>query len=229
MDLIIPYRALGDDGESIKFTLRSAASFFDFDSLWIVGDNPSTLDPSTYNYIPCQDEPRGANREKNIFKKVFVACMEDKISEDFICMHDDHFSLTSFRYGIPYYFSRAFDGNEIYQNTVKNTIRIFPSCKNFDVHFPIVFNKEKFLNTVAKLDWRIPFGYCIKTSYCTMNDISGLYHEDCKIRKPYLNTDNLIQFMYFQKWFSIDDKAMNQTMLDALGHLYNYKTKYEYP
>jgi hypothetical protein len=91
----------------------------------------------------------------------------------------------------------------------------------------MVINKDLFLKTVGKMDWSVPYGYCIKTSYCNLNKIEGNYHADFKLRRPYLNTDKLVVELWRHSWFSIDDTVINSTMLEALERIFSLKSKFE--
>jgi hypothetical protein len=226
MDLVIPYQQSELADISLKYALRSAALFIQkFDQIVIVGDYPQGFED--IYLIEAKDDPQGRWRERNIYRKIATACMDDSISEDFIYFHDDHFLLDLYEDRLPYYYQDYFEGNDQYKHTVRNTYRAIKNVKNFDVHFPMIINKQRFLNTVCKLDWSIPYGYCIKSAYCAMNNIDGTFYRDLKLRKQYLDVGNLLSYLCTHRWFSIDDTVMNETMIRALEALYPLKTIYE--
>lgn len=226
MDLVIPYKKVDADDVSLRFAIRSAAVYLPtFSRLIIVGDKPTAIEP--HRLISVTDRPEGRWKERNIFVKIATACMDDEVSEDFIFMNDDHFLLFEYK-DIPYFYQTLFGGNTAYQHTVRNTWRVLgPGCKNFDVHYPMIINKQKFLSTVAKLDWTVPFGYGLKSCYCQMNNIIGIHYTDTKVREPFTDYNKLVSYLSIQNWFSIDDDALNDLMITMLNRLYRYPTKYE--
>ncbi len=167
--------------------------------------------------------------------KIAAACSDDRVTEDFLMVHDDHFLLSpvnvsSFpvvHHGI------MKPGIGQYASTKQNTINLLCGdphdvIYDYDSHCPILFNKQRFMNTVYKMvDWNQWYGYCMKTLYCVLNGISGTLMEDLKIRLP-LKADEIKQQIHGRNWFSIGDKCFTDNgMSDVLAELYPHPSKYE--
>ncbi len=119
-----------------------------------------------------------------------INCSE--VTEDFAMFNDDHFLLTPHNISeLPYYHRgelresmKKNSGN--YMATLNHSRKVLMEKElptlDFDVHFPIIYNKEKFENTVGKLNWNIDYGYAIKSCYVGLNHIEGEFIQDCKIK-----------------------------------------------
>jgi hypothetical protein len=223
MQIVIPYMQTFQSEISLKYALRSAEMYLpNITALFIIGDCPIYL--SGFEHIehpPCR---RIYQKEKNIYDKMVCAVQDERVEETFCCMHDDQFLLVPHKI-IPDYYSYTFGGGKIYQNTVRNT----RAELNFDVHAPKMINKERFIATLGTLDWDIPFGYCIYSSYFKGAPLSGnaMHYEDLKIRKPVNTMWELEGLTRGRWWFSIDDKAINKPMTDFLKQKFPKPSRWE--
>jgi hypothetical protein len=142
-------------------------------------------------------------------------------------MNDDHFLLKDIEAEtMPYYHSgNIWGGTGRYKITVASTLHKYPHANNFDIHTPMRIYKQLYKQSVALLDWKTPFGYAIKSSYCAHCEIVGRYYPDYKIdRKPI--PEDFIDILGLSM-FSVGDKAVNRDMVEFLRTLYPYKSKYE--
>jgi hypothetical protein len=182
-------------------------------------------------HIPYEEDARNRFRDFNIMNKVLTACKDRRVSKDFLMVHDDHFLLENYEaIDFPYYHCGPMvPGEGQYGETKRNTISLLGgyAINNYDTHCPIVFNKEKFMRSVALADWTKWYGYCIKTLYCYINGIDGEFMEDSKIRMP-LTYEEIIEQIKGRKWFSIGDRCwVPNGMKEVLQDLYSNKSKYE--
>lgn len=229
LDVIIPYNDRSTQKHlELKMALRSIEKHLNgIRNVFIIGHKPDFL--TNVIHIPFEDDPRNRFRDRNICNKIIAACKDRRVSDDFIMVHDDHFLLEDFDAGaFPYYHCGPMvPGQGQYAHTKENTISVLGECNNYDTHCPIVFNKHKFMNTVAKVDWTKWYGYCLKTLYCVLNGIEGEYMEDSKIRLP-LRYEEIIYQIRGRKWFSIGDRCFVENgMKRVLEDLYSNKSIYE--
>lgn len=168
----------------------------------------------------------------NIFRKIETACMTDEISDEFLFFNDDHFLLSDFNATRLPYFYKGYLVSQLsnptdYAETVRNTIAILgDSAKDFDIHTPIIYDKQKFRELMVSFDWNKPHGYCIKSLYCNALGIKGVYETDGKFTKP-KNEDQLRKWVETHKIFSIDDTALTNLVKNRFQLLYPEKSKYE--
>jgi hypothetical protein len=210
---------------SIEKHLRGVGEVF------IIGYCPEWVQNVTH--IPFDEDPRNRFRDRNIMNKMLAACEDERVSDNFIMVHDDHFLLTNYEVGaFPYYHcGHMVPGQGQYGDTKRNTEQLLSPLAgipilNYDAHCPILFNKEKFMK-VTNVDWSKWYGYCLKTLYCVMNGMTGEYMDDLKIRMP-LKADKINQAIVGRSWFSIGDRCWTEGgMKEVLQTLYPTPSKYE--
>lgn len=192
MDIVYPL-GTGSKHDNIEllYSLRSIEKHLTgFDKVWIVGDLPRWV--KNVNHIPCPDDPKLCS-DYNIMRKINVATTMEAMTGDFLFMNDDHFFLQPMEASkMPYYYCDTLQtfitqrGLDTYGRRVKNTLKLLLSrnlpTKYFDVHYPIIYNKSLFLDTVSKQDWTNPF--IIKSLYCNSLLIEGEFQKDNKLNDP---------------------------------------------
>lgn len=216
------------DDIELRYSLRSIEKHLkNYRNIYIVGELPHWIKNVTH--VKIKDHAGLENKERNIYRKICAACEIPGLSEDFIFFNDDHFLLQDIEaHQFPYHHKGFMDNEgrkygESYLITLKNTMHLFTGTNNFDTHCPIIYNKKKFLSMPLK--WK-PYGYCLKTCYCNLNNIEGEYYEDCKI-KPALNFETFMSVIKDRIYFSIDNGAFKGELLKVLEYLYPVKSKYE--
>lgn len=234
IDIVIPYFLI-NEGLELKYALRSVEKhLFGVGNIFIIGDKPDWLQEAIH--IPFKDGNMMAGKERNIYQKVLTAAMDPRVNNYFLYMNDDHFLLRDFEASqFPPYWHNTLSGSletnkSPYRQTLENTIAALPmggmEC-NFDGHCPMVFNRERFVRTFERVDWSIPYGYCMKTMYCVLNGIVGEHMPDLKVSGA--PPKGWMQEILMDKgnYFSISDKSLNKVMRDALEELYPLTSKYE--
>lgn len=228
-DIVIPLNNRSTQNNfELRMCLRSIEQHLSgIGNVFIIGYIPDWVTNATH--IPLLEDPRNRFRDRNICNKVIAACKNKTASDDFLMVHDDHFLLADYNAAdYPYYHCGPLvPGEGQYGHTKQNTISLLGETNNYDTHCPILFNKEKFLNTVAVADWSKWYGYCVKTVYCVLNGIEGEYVDDLKIRMP-LKADEIKRLIASRTWFSIGDRCFTDNgMKDVLQELYPKPSKYE--
>jgi hypothetical protein len=216
----------------LRYCLRSIEQHLSgVGNVFIVGHKPDWVTGCIH--IPAEDDPRNRFRDRNIMNKMLLACKDERVSDDFLMVHDDHFLLSDYDAGaFPYYHcGHMVPGEGQYGETKRNTIGLFchdvyDRINNYDTHCPVLFNKERFEKAAKTVSWSVWYGYCLKTLYCVTNGIQGEYMEDIKIRMP-LERAGVEGLIAGRKWFSIGDRCFSVGMKEVLQTLYPNKSKYE--
>lgn len=167
----------------LRFSLRSIEkNLSGFGKVWIVGVRPEWL--QDINHIPAED-PYTYPPDRNIMEKLKKACEHPEVSENFLFVNDDHYLLHTFTAeAFPYYYNdylmdyvkrRGMDGygrraNNTHEYLTENGVQ----TKNFDIHYPIIYNKAAFLNQVCGAPWSDKHdGFVIKSLYANMMGVQG--------------------------------------------------------
>jgi hypothetical protein len=215
----------------LRYCLRSIEKHLSgVGDIFIIGYCPEWVTGCIH--IPADEDPRNRFRDRNIMNKMMAACKDERVSDDFLMVHDDHFLLADYEAGkFPYYHMGPMnEGQGQYGETKQNTKSFLSFAEwfnNYDCHCPIVFNKQLFAQSMALVDWSKWYGYCLKTLYCVMNGIEGEFMDDIKIRMP-LKADDINQAIAGRSWFSIGDRCWAEGgMKEVLQTLYPNKSKYE--
>lgn len=233
VSIVIPLgRGSRNNDIEIRYCLRSIEKYLTgYGDIFIVGEKPDWL--QNIVHIPCPDfGDKTYDKEHNIFCKIMAACADDRVTDDFLFMNDDHYLLRDYEAGrFPYYYDGLLQDYKTitdYKHTVWNTVEwnFGENYTYFDVHCPIIYNKLNFIQRMSIPDWNIRFGYCIKTMYCYLNVGKGEEYPDLKINEPLTDTQ-IKQKLTGRSWFSIGDKAFNGEIRQVLQELYPTKSKYE--
>lgn len=249
-DIIIPVRTpiLPTANVELKFALRGIEKHIaDAGRVFIIGHCPEWLDLNNLTIIPYKELNWFKSLTRNIHEKIKLACNRSDVSDQFLFMNDDHFLLENVKaatYPL-YHGSVEFGGRGQYMKaTVPDTINVIKSqghtvIYNYDVHTPIVFDKAKYLEHVATLNWKKDFGYCIKTSYVYLSgqQQEGVPFDDLKLGLECENVAEVERRVGHRHIFSTADGAFKSMRDDTGIHtnpLYRYmetlfpdKSKYE--
>lgn len=233
VDIIIP---LGSGSHwhdnELRYALRSIQMrLSNWRNVYIVGNKPPKWSKDLI-HVPFPDQYKYPAR--NIFAKVMKACKLQDVSENFLFMNDDHFLLQNFDATKFPFFYKGFLKEDLsnltdYRYTIENTIKQLNGThplKNFDTHTPILYNKKKFVEIMDLYNWDTPHAFAIKSLYCNVQNIVGVYEPDIKIRRA-KTTEMLIPFLNGKKVFSVDDTALNYDLMNYFETLFPEKSKYE--
>jgi hypothetical protein len=216
--------------KELLYSLRSVQRYVkDYRNIYVIGDHPGFEGPFIHIHYP----DNGRNKQDNIRQKLTVACQHPDISDPFVMMNDDFFFLEEIelRY-IPFYYysnlavvhqARRKPGH--YKRALNNTVMALGAkgydIKNYDIHYPIYYDKHFFLETMAQYDWKERDGFVIKSLYCnTLPLMCILELQDCNINNDPQSREQIEQAIEGKFMFSVGDIGMNQTMLDFLADRY---------
>ncbi len=170
MDLVIPLsnKSSWQDNE-LRYALRSVEQYLmGIDNVWTIGNTPEWLTNTIH--IPLNDITRN-NPDANIIAKVEHVCKQPALSENFIRMSDDQIVLRPVHASeIPMYHVGKGTGSGRWYKRLQNTLQALERAgvsnpRNYDAHYPAVYNKKAFLEAIASYKyWEEP-GYTINSLY----------------------------------------------------------------
>jgi hypothetical protein len=181
------------NNREIKYSLRSIERHLSgLGKVFLVGECPSFL--TNVIHIPHKDSKNQVG-DINILHKLKRACEHPDISDQFLCVHDDHYMLQDFEAeNFPYFYSgtleqyaqkRASDRHgKAANNTIKHLASQSKPTKMFDIHHPFLYDKKEFLNLVSGIDLAKQFGYMVKSLYANSLRIEGVESSDSKSIYP---------------------------------------------
>jgi len=179
-----------DDNE-LRYSLRSVEKHLkNFRNVYIIGYKPDFI--TNVIHIPAEDKM--VVPDQNILNKLLTACTHPDISDSFLFFNDDHYLLQDFDApNFPYYYCstlkeylkrRVNDGyGRRTTNTMKHLLLNKLPIKHFDIHYPIVYEKAKFIECFHNLP-PTHQGYVLKSLYCNVLKIPGIEIRDCKFTNP---------------------------------------------
>lgn len=210
------------------YSLKSVEKFLtDFRKIYIIGEHPGF--DANYFHIPIIDI--GRNREERIKNKILVACNHPDISNDFLFMNDDHFFTKPIQAPtLPYYHDgniatryKDYRKNGHYKRALLNSLMALAEknygLRYFDVHTPIIYNKDAFIKVMDMYDWNLKDGFVVKSLYCNTLQIEGEHLADCKINHDVEEHD--LRLTTSERFiFSVDDQAINENFRKVMAEFY---------
>lgn len=227
-------RSAWDDNE-LRYSLRSVERHLkNIGTVYIIGGDPSFLNPETFIHIPYADIHK--NKARNIKDKIYSICQLDAVSDNFMLFNDDYFlnqDIDATNY--PYYHkcklqeTMLIQRNE-YSRHVSPTFDILRSqgfrTWNYDVHKPIIYNKRLFMETMDKYDWEREYGFIIRSLYCNTLKVDGAYKKDGKAGWA-MPVERWVRFTEEIDCFSIDDCSVNEHFKTFIDKLFPTKSRFE--
>lgn len=231
IDVVIPLGtgSRWKDNE-LRYTLRSIQKFLaGYRDIVIVGAPRKWL--TGVRYIEAKEDY--TRKERCIFEKTLLACQDPDISDTFLFTNDDIFLTQPIDISqVKYWYSGTVKNllsmsQGLYQNTVANTLKYlqkkgYPD-KHFDIHVPILYEKEKYLQ-LLQVDWERD--HIIKSLYCNSNHIEGEPMRDLKFGRPFTRPE-IKKAIDGRMFFSISEQGTNDGIKELLQELYPEKSIYE--
>jgi hypothetical protein len=221
------------DNLELRYSLRSIEKFIlNFSTVYVVGERPSWI--TGVVHLPYPD--RWRCKERNIKEKIEMACYIPQVSQKFLHVHDDHFALQSCEASmVPYYaagslmdLSRSIKAKNGYVYSVQNTIKALGLLQsfNFDVHTPIIYDKDQFLSVMDRYDWDKLRGYVVKSLYGNTLAIQPVQLRDVKIRHNW-PLSGVVEQLRGRPWWSVGDGGLTEQLRELLKELYPEKSRFE--
>lgn len=163
MDILYPIKKTESFNEELRYSFRSLQNI-SHNKVIIVGDLPSWVNQETVYYIPTEKLP---NRYETTTNNIKCACQNKELSEDFILMNDDFFIMKPIKEkdlllnrglmkDVVHYYHKVRHCLTNYDRNVEKAMKElkdmgFENPISFELHTPIILNKEKFLSIVGKI------------------------------------------------------------------------------
>lgn len=225
MDIIIPLNSNGAKFNDIElqFALLSIEKHLTgWGKIFIVGDCPKFT--NGFTHIPAKDTP--GRKQYSLMNKLMIAVEDERVSDDFVYWHDDHFLLKPLHVSEikPWYdgtMKNALNkahGN--YKESIQNTIQVIgEDAHYFDIHVPCVFNKKK-LRVISGGQWALKeYGFVIKSLYFNTFPEHSEYMKDCKIDQA-LSVEAITELIKDRLFFSTGANGAKTQMIKKLNELY---------
>lgn len=174
------------ENKEIQYSVRSVRKYAKWvTDIWTVGENVG------FNNIPYEETQHPA---VNIWEKGYLACLDERISDPFLFINDDHFFLKPVSEDYPAYYSypiaeypfrdSGIKGFEHpYFRLVRRTREILGDVLFYNVHCPFIVHKDKFVETFHRYEKEIysDVGMLVKTTY--LQGTEGVQMDDYKTRR----------------------------------------------
>lgn len=230
-------RATGWNDNELRFSLRSLAKYVTgIGQVFIVGKIPAFVT----NVVELRWPDNYGCKERNIMEKVAYACGHPRLSKRFLHVHDDHFALAPVDAGqVPNYAGWVDLGNlaklvgrgNSWKESVQNTADALASrgltTWNFDIHTPIIFDKDQYPEIMDQYDWRgTDRGFVVKSLYANTLGLEPTKISDIKLNDRY-EMPTLVDKLKGRPWFSIGNGALSQRFKNLLSELYPKPSPWE--
>lgn len=217
----------------LRYSLRALEKYGkNIGRVFVTGSDPGFLsDKVIYTNVPDIDI-----FSVNHWYKVSETFKRTNISDNCLYMMDDIFFNKEFNAEqYPYYYKgelkEQYDIDRRYNRCLQNTYKALKDnnkdIKNFGVHCPIIYNREKFLNMDIEQYRKLDGFISPRSFYCNMNNIIGEYKEDLKIRTLSNGITELEEKIKDVDCWSISDTVINQGVSFYLMKNFKNKSKYE--
>jgi len=223
-----------DNGE-LRFSLRSIETYLTgVDKVFVVGQKPRWL--TNVIHLPFPDS--FPCKEKNIMLKLARACGHPDLSTDFLHLHDDHFccspqdaeTIPFWHGGLLERTAASVKPSNHWRDAVINTDRALKakglSHDNFDLHYPMIFNKNFYPAIMDSFNWKEPRGFVVKSLYANSMKIKGERSPDLKINER-LSYQRIFERLRGRKWFSISNQGLSGEFKKFLAEFYPNPSKFE--
>lgn len=222
----------------LRFSLRSLQTYLsDLGNVYIVGPRPKFL--TNIIHIPFND--RFACKERNIMLKLARACGHPDLSKEFLHVHDDHVCLyPQNACDVPNWASTSLErmaeivkkrkpANHWWQS-VYNTHKALSArglpTKNFDLHYPMIFNKDIYPEIMDRYNWQEPRGFVVKSLYANTAGLTPTISPDLKIDYRCSIAD-LFTRLNGRKWFSYGPAGLTGELKRLLAAIFPEPSRFE--
>lgn len=192
------------DTEELKYSLRSVEQNFPINRVWFVGGQPEGLEPD----IRLKHDQIGNSKWEMIRSSMWKAVNDERLSEDFFLFNDDFFVMEpvdtdSFRNFVDGTLERRIDelhsksGMNAYTRTLfkleQELKTMHEPTMNFDVHLPMLLNKEQVRSTLYKCSspqMRSAIGNINRLPFVIHPDVKVYDLESVPVNETYLSTND---------------------------------------
>ena len=178
-----------NENEELVYSLRSVDKNFPHNKVWFFGGCPNGLKPDMH--VPVVQDK--GSKYQNVREMIWCAINNPGLSDDFYLFNDDFFVMSKVSYVVPavngslYFLIRKLNDKygktykKPYRQRLSNTVealkRMNKDCLNYELHIPMLINKEKAKRIFNAFDNTVAF----RSSYGNYYQIARAIHPDVKI------------------------------------------------
>jgi hypothetical protein len=226
----------------IRYSLRSLEkNAIGLGKIFIVGELPEFLSAGII-HIPAADifNPN-ENADGNIATKVLAACADERLSDDFLFINDDHIILKpialadvpAFHKGDMNSFPDSTWELNFWRKRLKRTMEILNqkglTAYHFDCHTPILFNKNLFPEVMKNFPYQEGIGLTMKSLYGNSHysDSGVLLSDQKKTVFKYYTKSQLDQRLAECGFMSFNDFGLNDALKIWLDETFSERSTWE--
>lgn len=222
----------------LRFSLRSIEkNMKSIRNVYIIGRKPEWATNVIHIYQP---DILMNNADGNIIMKVMKAAKEERLSNEFLFMNDDHFimkpikpnEILNYHKAILSEKTASYFNNNMWSKRLLRTKKLLESLHkttyHYDCHTPILINKAKFIEIFENIDYKSSIGYTMKSTYGNIAEIEpkALEKEKVMIKSPF-DHQKIERIIADATFLSIKDEAINQDFEYFIHKRFPKKSKYE--
>ena len=224
MDVVYILRPWYDNCMELRYSIRSLQNI-KHGNIYIIWYKP--IWAKNIIHIPANDP--FTVKALNALHKIKIACNDERISDDFILMNDDFYITKPTE--VKYYHqgtikehlnrrvARVWTNN--YIEWIRKTLKLFPEWLDYSIHYPIIYNKEKFLNLFE--EYNMDQWLLLRNLYCNHYWVQWEQAKDYKIRNlGELPKGKIPTFISNDDWLIV-----NEVFRGFLNKLFPKPSKYE--
>jgi len=221
----------------LRYSLRSVEKYISgIGQIYVVGACPAWL--SGVVHLPYPD--RYTCKERNIMLKLAYACGHPDLSETFLHVHDDHFALQpQISRETPYWAGGTLESmargmtnkKNHWYDAVMNTHNALKAnghaTHNFDLHLPMLFNKNLYPEIMDRYNWQgMGRGFVVKSLYANSLGIVPTRIGDIKLSERYPMPE-IVRRLKGRPWYSIGNGGLSGQFKMLLEALYPNPSQFE--
>jgi hypothetical protein len=225
-------RGSGWGDRELLYSLRALHTYVTgIDRVVVVGHRPAWL--RGILHLP-KGDPH-SYKERNIYEKLLLACRDARLSRHILFLNDDHVpGGPTAAADVPPYrgrelleLARALKSGT-YKLALENTHRRLAerghTTWNFDVHTPIVIDREAFVAAMTSYDWSERF--VMKSLYANTVGLVGVPYADLKIFRGHTMAE-LVRILRGRAWWSHGPTGLGPQLKALLAALYPHPSPWE--
>ena len=226
------YVCRNGDNEELRYSIRTTIANLPPGNIWVIGGKP---DWYTGNYIYVEQTGRGYLNVRNQLRKV---CQTEEISNDFVLMNDDFFTIQKVDEIKPLHmgtlretldvYAESEQKNLGYQRMINITRRVLermniPNPLNYELHVPMRMDKENLAKVIDTEGlWRSMYGNVVGVGGTRESDVKVYSLEKIETKDK---NDNLEDLVYL----SCHDDNFSLIYEHFLKGEYDTPSPYEHP
>lgn len=232
----------GWSNNEIRFSLRSLEkNLKNMGNVFIVGEKPDFI--QNVIHIPHPDEFGAGNADGNIIRKVLRAIADERLSDTFLFINDDHLILRDQEAGeVPFFHKGDLTDGKLYPERYFNVniwrkrlgrtrdvlaFKGLPAL-HFDCHTPILMDKKLFPEAIAKFDYGVRPGYTMKSIYANSIGVEPtLLEGQKKTVFQHYTPSELNERLANCTFMSFNDSGLNNALKFWLIEHFQEKSRFE--